>query len=151
MPQLRVRMPQLRSPRATTKTWCNQIKKKKRKNKKQKQVTVLREFPGGPVVRTWCFHCQDPGLIPGQGTKIQQASWCGEKTKQNKVTVLNHQGPCPSNGRCAFPLQEERTEALKGWSDLPQSHTQGGDNVPQSVGHALLYGLKEHWIPLWES
>ena len=25
-----------------------------------------REFPGGPVVRTRCFHCWVPGLIPGQ-------------------------------------------------------------------------------------
>ena len=23
------------------------------------------EFPGGPVVRTWRFHCRGPGLIPG--------------------------------------------------------------------------------------
>ena len=29
-----------------------------------------REFSGGPVVRTPCFHCQGSGLIPGQGTKI---------------------------------------------------------------------------------
>ena len=36
-----------------------------------------REFPGGPVIRTRCFHCQGPGF-PGQGTKIPQAvrsSW----------------------------------------------------------------------------
>ena len=29
-----------------------------------------REFPCGPVVRTQCFHCQDLGLIPDEGTKI---------------------------------------------------------------------------------
>ena len=34
-----------------------------------------REFPGSPVVRTQCFHCQGPGLIPEQGTKIPQAAW----------------------------------------------------------------------------
>lgn len=28
----------------------------------------LREFPGGPVVRTLCSHCQSS--IPGQGTEI---------------------------------------------------------------------------------
>ena len=32
----------------------------------------FRECPGSPVVRNWHFHCQGPGLIPGQGTKI---SW----------------------------------------------------------------------------
>ena len=29
--------------------------------------------PGGPVVRTWCFHCQGPGSIPGQENKVPQA------------------------------------------------------------------------------
>ena len=33
-----------------------------------------REFPGHPVVRTWHFECQGPDLIPGQGTKIPQAT-----------------------------------------------------------------------------
>ena len=32
-----------------------------------------QEFPGGPMVKIWCFHCGGPGLIPGQGTKILQA------------------------------------------------------------------------------
>ena len=30
---------------------------------------VPREFPGHPLVRTWCFHCWGPGSIPGGGTK----------------------------------------------------------------------------------
>ena len=33
-----------------------------------------QEFPGGPVVRIWCFHCRSPGSIPGQGTKILHAA-----------------------------------------------------------------------------
>ena len=33
---------------------------------------ALKEFPGGPMVRTPRFHC--PGLIPGRGTKIPQAT-----------------------------------------------------------------------------
>ena len=37
---------------------------------------VAREFPGGPVVRTWHFHCCGPGSTLGQGTKIP---WCGKK------------------------------------------------------------------------
>ena len=32
-----------------------------------------RGFPGGPVVRTWSFHCCGLGSIPGGGTKILQA------------------------------------------------------------------------------
>ena len=37
-----------------------------------------REFPGGPLVRTWC---QSPGSIPVQGTKIVQAARCSQKIK----------------------------------------------------------------------
>ena len=40
-----------------------------------------REFPGGPVVKTWCFHYDGLGSIPGQGTKIPQAKWYSQKKK----------------------------------------------------------------------
>ena len=43
---------------------------------------IFREFSGGPVVRTWSFHCDDLGSVPAQGTKILQAACCGQK--QNK-------------------------------------------------------------------
>ena len=36
----------------------------------------LWKFPGGPVVRSRCVHtAESPGSIPGQGTKIPQATW----------------------------------------------------------------------------
>ena len=38
-----------------------------------------REFPGGPVVRTQHFHSCDTGSIPGQGTKIPQATQHNQK------------------------------------------------------------------------
>ena len=44
-----------------------------------------REFPGGPVVRTWRFYCGDPGSIPGWGTKMPQAAWCSLKKKRKKL------------------------------------------------------------------
>ena len=50
----------------------------------KKKKHSAREFPGGPVVRTPCFHCGGVGSIPGQGTKIPQAVQCGQKTKTNK-------------------------------------------------------------------
>lgn len=25
---------------------------------------IFREFPGSPVVKTWCFHCCGPGFDP---------------------------------------------------------------------------------------
>ena len=43
------------------------------------------EFPGGPEVRTRCFHCGGLGSIPGQGTRISQAARHSQKkTKQNE-------------------------------------------------------------------
>ena len=33
------------------------------------------------MVRTH-FHCRGPGSIPGQGTKITQAAWLGQKKKK---------------------------------------------------------------------
>ena len=50
-----------------------------KKNKYHYKVQLIKwsywEFPGRPVVRTQCFHCQSPGSIPGRGTKIQQTAW----------------------------------------------------------------------------
>ena len=43
------------------------------------------EFPGGPVVRTPCFDCWDPGSIPGQGTKILQDLPQKKKKKKNQM------------------------------------------------------------------
>ena len=34
----------------------------------------LWEFPDSPVVMTWHFHCQRPGLIPDWRPKIPQAA-----------------------------------------------------------------------------
>lgn len=33
-------------------------------------ILKCRDYPGGPVIRTWWFYCQGPGLNPGLGTKI---------------------------------------------------------------------------------
>ena len=44
-------------------------------------LIYCQKFPGGPVVRTWCFHCHGLGLSPSQGTKIPQAAQCGQKIK----------------------------------------------------------------------
>lgn len=33
----------------------------------------VREIPGGPVARTWRFHCWDRGSIPSWGSTILQA------------------------------------------------------------------------------
>ena len=51
---------------------------------RRKRETEGREFPGGPVVRAWCFLCWGLGLIPGQGTKIPQVVRCGQSEKERK-------------------------------------------------------------------
>ena len=46
----------------------------------------LRDFPGGPVVRTGlgAFTAGGMGSIPGRGTKIPQATWRGQKKKKKE-------------------------------------------------------------------
>ena len=46
------------------------------------------EFPGSLMIRTWSFHCWDPGSISGQGTKIPQVTQCGQKNKKNTVSII---------------------------------------------------------------
>ena len=41
------------------------------------------DFPGGPVVKTLCFHCRWHGFEPGWGTKIPHAMQRGQKVKIN--------------------------------------------------------------------
>ena len=45
---------------------------------------IGREFPGGPVVKTLCFHCWGLGSIPGGGTKILQAERLSQKNKKEE-------------------------------------------------------------------
>ena len=45
---------------------------------KESKKRVDRDFSGGPVVQTPCFHRRGAGSIPGQGTKIPHAAWHGE-------------------------------------------------------------------------
>ena len=47
---------------------------------------TFNEFPGSPVVRTWCFHCRGMGSIPGLGTEIPHeatACWWPPSKKKN--------------------------------------------------------------------
>ena len=46
--------------------------------------STFGEFPSGPGVKTWPFHYEGPGSIPGQGTKILQVLRCGQKNLQNQ-------------------------------------------------------------------
>ena len=45
-------------------------------------------FSGNPVVRTLHFTAMGPGFIPGQGTKLQQAMWHGQKKKHLNLLKL---------------------------------------------------------------
>ena len=55
--------------------------------KLHEKVVILREFPGGPVVRIRHLHCGGLGSIPGQGTEILQAARCSQKERK-KVIIL---------------------------------------------------------------
>ena len=55
-------------------------------------------FPGGPVVKTPCFHCRGLGFYSwlGNYNKIPHSSQCGQKGKKiNKYKLIN-----PSESLC---------------------------------------------------
>ena len=54
------------------------------KNANNKEI--YREFPGGPVVRTWHFHCPGSGSTPGWGTEIMHGV---DQKKKKKYTKQN--------------------------------------------------------------
>ena len=43
------------------------------------------KFPGGPVVRTWCFHCHGLASITGEGTKILQVGSTAKGKKKKRL------------------------------------------------------------------
>ena len=45
------------------------------------KLKYIWDFPGGPVVRTLCFHCRGTVSIPGRGTKIPR----GAQRSQKKI------------------------------------------------------------------
>ena len=58
------------------------------------------DFPGGPVVNTLPFNAGGVGSIPGQGTKIPQATWHSQKqytTKQAQQTKVQDQTASQGN------------------------------------------------------
>ena len=42
------------------------------------------EFPGGPVVRTPCFHCRGPGFDPWSGNEDPTSCAAGQKKKKKE-------------------------------------------------------------------
>ena len=63
-------------------------------------------FPGDSVVRTLSFHCRRLGLIPGQRTKISQATGQKRKKKQNRdVSLKTFPHPQMYGLRYDSPLQ----------------------------------------------
>ena len=49
----------------------------------------MRDFPGGPGVKTSCFHHREQVLIPGWGTRVLHVTWCGQKEKKENEPKQN--------------------------------------------------------------
>ena len=66
-----------------------QLKKQKpnKSNNNNNNKSVFWDLPGSPVVKTLCFQSRGMGLIPGQGTKVPNAVWCGHKVKIKKKKI----------------------------------------------------------------
>ena len=56
------------------------------------RIMGSRDFPGGPVGMTLCFHSWGTASIPGQGTKNLQGA--AKKKKKNRIMethfMINH-------------------------------------------------------------
>lgn len=48
---------------------------------RQGKKSQERDFPGGPVAKTWPSSAGGAGLTPGRGAKIPHASWPEHKTE----------------------------------------------------------------------
>ena len=48
------------------------------------------EFPGGPVVMTWCFHYWTLGSIPGWVSKIPQVKQSGQGGGKRQILFFPH-------------------------------------------------------------
>ena len=53
-------------------------------DQQMRKKTDLREFLGGSVVRTPCFHCWCTSSVSGPGTKVPQAVQHHHKEKKGK-------------------------------------------------------------------
>ena len=47
------------------------------------------DFPGSSVVKNAHFKAGGMGLIPGQGTKLLQVTWHGQKGKKKKNQAIH--------------------------------------------------------------
>ena len=47
------------------------------------------DFPGGPVVKTPCFHCRGHGFVLGWETKILHATRHSHKKKKRKKSRIS--------------------------------------------------------------
>ena len=53
--------------------------------RRQPHFKISRDFAGGPVVKNTPGNAKDTGLIPGPGTGIPHAMWCGTHTKSPEI------------------------------------------------------------------
>lgn len=49
---------------------------------RDKRENQIRDFPGGPIVKTLGFQTGGRGLIPDQGTKILHVTRCSQKNNK---------------------------------------------------------------------
>ena len=82
-----------------------------------------------PVIRTQCFHCQGPGSIHSQGTKILQAAQHGQKVKKQ---ILSEE--LLLFLRIFFPFDQFLKPRPRGWNLLPKESFDACET------------LKKHWI-----
>ena len=66
------------------------------------QGCLPRDFPGGPVVRTPCFHCRGHGFHPWSGSEDPTCQLAWPKKEKKDVCLLDSFGEDRDSG---FPLR----------------------------------------------
>ena len=81
---LRVRMPQLKIPRAATKAWCSQINKYKYffKTKVPRQMYNQKCWEKWNKIRTWCFH-----RVAYANKVVIYLAWCRHLTYSSSLSL----------------------------------------------------------------
>ena len=80
-------------------------------------MTVLRDFPGGPVVNNAPSNAGDTGSIPSRGTKTPHAAGLSPRASTAELECLNERAHVPQTteptrpGACAPQLERENPHA----------------------------------------
>lgn len=67
------------------------------------------------MVKTWCFHYEGLGSVPGQGTPIPHAKWCSQKIIINFKNYLKQMNLAPGLTMILSVLQPQNSTSTSNY------------------------------------